>query len=197
MEPIQRGDFRDGYTYDVGIKGGDTTFWADIVGAMAVSGTGINRVIRVSADRLHSFLLHRYGDYEFSINVPAVPGATTDQTWGLRFPKNDTTVTDTGIIAGGVFFSIDTNSTFQTISHDDFGVVEATTVTWDTDWDGQQTLFKVRWEQDIVNFLVNDTIIATHSARVPNEEMPVEVSNATASNFDLASVRVIRAGSIV
>ena len=193
-------DERDGYVYDASIKGGDTTFWAEVIGAIATDTTGMNRTVRVSSARLHSFLQHLYGEYEFGVRIPAVPGATTRQTWGLRNPKNDTGdsgVTDTGAIGGGIFFSIDTNSVFSVISHDDFGNRQTTVVTWDTDWDGQVAAYQIRWEEDHIKFLVNDSVIATHTTRVPKNSQPLELRNGTASNMDVAHVRVARAGAIV
>jgi hypothetical protein len=197
MEPRYKRDERDGYVYDARIKGADTTFWAEAVGTLAVDTSDSTTVIRVNADRLHSFLQHIYGEYEFSVNIPAAPAATTAQSWGLRNPMNDTTLGDTGIVPSGIYFSIDTDAVFSCRSHDDFGNRQTTNVTWDTDWDGQQTLFKIRWEEDIINFLVNDTIIATHSTRVPTSAQSLELRNATASNMDVSFVRVARAGAII
>lgn len=197
MEPIYRRDNRDGYDFDARIKRGDTTFWSEHSGSIAVDTSDSTTAIRVSSARLHSYLQHIYGDYEFTVNIPANPGVATIQTWGLRNPTGDTTLGDSGIVGGGIYFSIDTDSVFKVVSHDDFGNQEVTAVTWDTDWGGQQTKFTIRWEDDIVNFLVNDTVIATHSERVPTKPQSLELRNGTASNMDVASVRVARAGAII
>lgn len=197
MESIYNKDNRDGYVYDARIKRGDTTFWSEHTGAVAVDTTDSTTALRVNADRLHSFLQHIYGTYEFSVNLPGVPDASTQQTFGLRNPTDDTTLGDSSIIPSGVYFSLDTNSTFQCVSHDDFGNQESSTVTWDTDWDGQQTKFTINWEEDLVNFLVNDTVIATHSTRVPTKPFSLELRNLEAANMDVAYVRVARAGAII
>lgn len=200
MGVIKEKDERDAYVYDASIKGGDTTFWAEVIGTIATDTTGMNKVVRVSSARLHSYLQHQFGEYEFGVRIPAAPGATTRQTWGLRGPKNDTGdsgVADTGTIGGGIIFSIDTNSVFSVISHDDFGARQTTNVTWDTNWDGQVARYQIRWEADHVKFLVNDSVIASHTTRVPNTAFPLELRNGTASNMDMAHVRVTRAGVIV
>lgn len=200
MGMFEKRDERDGYTYDAAIKGLDTTFWSAVIGTPAADTTGMNKTIRVSAARIHSFLQHIFGEYEFVVSIPAAPAATTRQTWGLRNPKNDTGdsgVSDTGMIGSGMIFSIDTASVFSTITHDDFGNRQSTTVTWDTSWDGQQTRYQIRWEADNVKFLVNDSVISTHTTRVPTHPFSLEIRNGTASSMDVAQVKVTRAGAIV
>lgn len=182
-------DERDGYIYDAAIKGADTTVWQDVVGAIALDTTGLNSTVRVSAARLHTYLLHIYGDYEFSLSSPSNPGIATDMSWGLRNPKD--------LTRGAAYFEMDTNSLFRAISYDDFGNQQATTVTWDTNWSDTQVRYKIRWEQDIVNFLINDTVVATHSTRVGTFPQSLEIRNGAATNLDMAYVRVARAGAIV
>lgn len=190
-------DERDGYVYDARIKGSDTTFWSEVVGTLAVDTSDSTTALRINADRMHSFLQHVYGTYEFGVNLPANPAATTNQKWGLRNPMDDTLISDTGLVPSGIYFSVDTNAVFQVVSHDDLGNRQTTNVTWDTDWGGQQTKFTIRWEADIINFLVNDSVIATHSDRVPSKPFSLELQNVTASNMDVGYVRVSRAGAIV
>ena len=193
-------DERDGYVYDAAVKGGDTTFWSEVLGSIATDTTGVNKTIRVSSARLHSFLQHKFGEYEFMLEVPASPGAATNQSWGLRTPKNDTSdsLADTGIKGGGIYFQIDTNATFQAISYDDFGNRESTTLTFDSDaYDGVQNRYQIRWEADQVKFLINDTVVATHTTRVPQSPQPLELKNYTASNLDIAYIRVASAGAII
>lgn len=190
-------DERDGYVYDASVKGGDTTFWAHVVGSIATDTTEINKTVRVTSARLHSFLQHIYGKYEFGLLQPTAPGAGTNNSFGLRAPKDDTTGSDTGLVGGGIYFEMDTNSVFRAVSYDDFGNRQATVIDWDTDWDGKQAKYTINWEADIVNFLVNDTIVATHSTRVPTKPLPLELRNGAATNIDMAYVRVARAGAIV
>ena len=197
MGLIVEKDERDGYRYDAAIKGGDTTFWAEVVGTIGTDTTGINRTLRVNADRLHSFLQHIYGNYEFSLNVPVNPDSTTDASWGLRSPKEDTTVTDTGTRGGGVYFEMDTSAVFRSVSYDDFGNRERTTITWDSDWSGRQIRFQIRWEQEDVKFLVNDSVVSTHDSAIPTRPKPLELRNGAASNIDVAYVEVSQAGAII
>jgi len=147
-------------------------------------------VLRVSADRFHSYLQHIFGDFEFQMTIPAAPGATTDQSWGLRNPS------DTQVSCA--YFAIDTNSGFTVNSGDNYGNLQTTAVTWDTNWSGTEVVsYRIRWEEDIINFLINDTVVATHSTRVGNKPQALELRNVTASSMDVRIVRVTRAGAII
>lgn len=189
MEPRYSSDKRDGYTYDVAIKRGDSTFWMERTGALAIDSTGDTIVLRVSGDRFHSYLQHIFGDFEFQLTIPANPGATTDQTWGLRNPS------DTQVSCA--YFSIDTNSAFTCKTGDNYGNLQSSAVTWDTNWSDTAVTYRIRWEEDVVNFLINDTVVATHSTRVGTKPQSLELRNATASNMDVRTIRVTRAGAII
>jgi len=189
MEPIWEQDKRDGYTYDARIKRGDTTFWAETKGTIATDSTGDVVVVRVSSARLHSFLQHIYGDFEFALSVPADPGASTNQAWGLRNSK------DTSVSCA--YFQIDTDGNFKAVSADDFGNTQETALTWDTDWTGAIARYRIIWEEDQVKFLINDTVVATHTERVGTKPQALEITNNVTSNLDMHFVRVARAGAIV
>ncbi len=195
MIPIYQKDERDGYIFDARIKRGDTTFWSEHSGSLSTDTDDSTTAIRITSARVHSYLQHIYGDYEFSASIPVVPGSGIDHSWGLRNPTNDTTLGDSNIVAGGIYFQVDSD-VVTAISYDDFGNKETTTITWNALWTAKQTRYKIRWEEDIVNFLVNDSVVATHT-KVPKHPQSLEIRNGDASNLDVAFVRVARAGAII
>lgn len=124
-------DNREGYTYDAAIKGADTTFWSQIQGTIGVTGTQPAQKLVVNADSIASYLQHRYGRYIFAINVPAIPAAGTTRVWGLRNPGAPT--------RGATYFQQDTSTTVLFArSYDNWGNLQSTSITADTDWYGAE-----------------------------------------------------------
>ena len=183
-------DIREGYTYDSAIKGADTTFWSNVEGAMAaVSGK-----IRVSGDEIASYLQHRFGRFIFAINVPTIPAAGTVRLWGLRNPGAPT--------RGAVYFEQDTSTTSLFCrSYDNWGNLQSTTVTADTDWYGAEVEYIINWERDRIQFQLNDTngyqTLATHTTRVPDAVLAFNIMDTVAENFDVGYVTADRVEVIV
>ena len=71
-ESSEHYDLRDGYVYDVKVKGADTTFWKEITGTLSV----VSDKLRFNADRATSYIQHIFGMFVFFVNVPANPVAS-------------------------------------------------------------------------------------------------------------------------
>ncbi len=177
-------DKRDGYRYDCVIKQYDTVFWKTTAGAPAMSSTKL----RLTSAAIASYLLHKFGDFEFGLNIPTTPSAGEAKHWGLRTPATDN--------PGAAYFEI-AGAVFTAVSIDDGGNVQTTTLTWDAAYTAAETKFRIIWEADIVRFMINGSIVATHVTRVPRNELPLRIVNADADNVDLGYVEVRQAASIV
>ena len=176
-------DNRESYSYDTAIKGLDATFWANVEGTAAASGGKI----RVNLDEIASYLQHKFGRFIFSINVPAVPAAGTARIWGLRNPGAAT--------RGAAYFEQDTNlATIFARSYDNWGTLQSTTITHDSDWYAREVEYIINWEPDRVQFQVNDSdgyrTLATHTTSVPTFPLALNISDTVAENLDVGNVLV-------
>lgn len=109
----------------------------------------------------------KYGDFEFRMKFDSLSPDSNDSSkfFGLRNRSDDS--------RGGIYFdlSYDTTATdsspsarpFQAVLYDEWGNKRKYPLTWDTLWagGGTQTNFRINWEQDLVRFLVNDTVYLT------------------------------------
>lgn len=183
MADGERRDQREGYTYDAVVKGADTTFWANVEGAMAaVAGK-----LRVNADEIASYLQHRFGRFIFAINVPTIPAAGTTRLWGLRNVGAPT--------RGAAYFEQDTSTTVLFArSYDNSGTLQSTSITADTDWYGAEVEYIINWEKDRIQFQVNDSdgyrTLATHVTRVGTLPLALNVMDTVAENLDVGYVTV-------
>lgn len=190
MADGERRDIRQSYTFDARIKGADTTFWAQVQGAIAaVSGK-----LRVNADQIASYAQHRFGRYVFAINIPAIPAAGTTRLWGLRNPGSPT--------RGSAYFEQDTSTTTVYVrSYDNAGNLESTTVSADTDWYAREVEYIINWEPDRIQFQVNDSdgyrTLATHTTRVGNLALSLEINDTVAENLDVGYITVEKADEII
>lgn len=175
-------DKRDGYIYDVVIKQNDSEFWKATTGSLSVA----SNKLRFTSASASSFGLHLYADVEFGLNVPTTPSAGEAKTWGLRNPSVD---------IGAAYFEI-TGATFRVVTIDDEGTSETTTVTWSS-YEATETKFRLIWEPDKVHFLIDGTVVATHTVRVPQAPLALRITNADADNTDLGYVMVRRAAAII
>lgn len=188
-------DKRDGYVYDVVIKQFDTTFWKQTTGTSTVS----SNKLRNSAAGLASYIQHEFGDVEFALNVPTAPTSGDARHWGLRCPASDN--------FGAVYFKV-ANTAFTCEVVDNVGNAKSTSVTWSSAWTAAETLYRIRWEPDRVQFLigvvtagvVSYTVVATindTSNGVPRIALPLRILNSNADNMDLGYVAVRRAAGII
>lgn len=176
-------DKRDGYIYDVVIKQFDTAFWKQTSGTSSVA----SNKLRNNNAAIASYLLHKYGDYEFGLNVPTTPSAGEAKHWGLRSPATDN--------IGAIYFEI-SGATFRVVTIDDGGTSQTTTVTWSS-YEAAETRFRFLWDEDRVIFYINETIVATHTTRVPSNPLPLRIVNSDADNTDLGYVEIRQAAAII
>ncbi len=178
-------DLREGYVFDSEVKGADTTYWSVITGTLATSGGKL----RFNADRAVSFIQHIFGKYTFAVNVPTRPAANDNRVWGLRNPQAAT--------IGAVYFHTDSQN-FNAISYDNFGNVETTVLTFDSDnHDGNEIRYGISWERDLIQFLIGDTVVATHATRIGTVPLSIEIRNAAADNMDVGYLEIRHAKNII
>lgn len=182
MELLDK-DKRDGYVYDVIIKQFDTYFWKQTTGTSTVA----SNKLRCNAAALASYLQHKYGDFEFGLNIPTTPSSGEAKHWGLRLPSTDH--------VGAAYFEI-SGATFRVVSVDSGGTSESTTVTW-TSYENAETKYRIVWRPEAVQFYINGVIVATHTTRVPLGPLPLRIVNADSDNVDLGYVVVRQAAAII
>ena len=181
----ERYDNREGYTYDATVKGADTTFWSVIEGVIAAA----SGKLRISGDRVASYLQHRFGRFIFAINVPAIPAAGTTRRWGLRNPGAPT--------RGAAYYEQDTSTTtLFARSYDNWGNLQSTSITADTDWYAREVEYIINWEPDRIQYQINDSdgyrTLATHTTRVGTLPLALELHDTVAENFDVGYITVER-----
>lgn len=179
-------DHRDGYVYDVAVKGRDTSFWKDTSGTSTVA----TDKLRLNATAISSYIQHIFADAQMGINIPNTPSGSEARKWGFVNLAAET--------LGAAYFEI-AGSVFKCVTKDALGNTKSTTVTWNA-WEAVETTWRIRWEADQVTFYANGVVLATHSApasAVPQLPMALRVSNADSDNVDIGYVAIRRAASIV
>lgn len=161
-------DLREGLVYDPYVKGFDSSFWkgdtANMVqdtvsGAIRIGDTGL-------VGSMTSYSQYLYGDFEFKIRTDTLSPDSNDseKLWGLLNP-GDT------LRRGASFFQAaydtatgnDTAVTRQLwATHvDEWGTRQRKRIPWDSSWDSTGPRYRITWESDNLQFLINDTVYAT------------------------------------
>lgn len=176
---------QDGYTYDVIIKGYDTSYIKATTGTPTVS----SNKLRLNATSIATYILHRFADLEIGLNVPTTPSSGEAKTWGFRTPATDQ--------GGAAYFEI-TGATFRAVTKGDDGTSKTTTLTWSA-YEGVETKFRIKWTASQVIFMINGAVVATHSADAtnPTATLPIRVTNADSDNCDIGYFLVREAAAIV
>lgn len=180
-------NLRENYLYDPAVSGFDSVFLkgdtADLSvdtvrNALKIGDTGL-------VGSVSSYKKFLFGDFEFAMNIDSLSPDSNDSEkyFGLR-NRGDT------LNRGAMYFdlSYDTETgdssvnarSFRAVAYDEAGNRQEKDITWDTDWGGggRTARFRIRWEQDQVQFLVNDTIYATLGDR-PDGKISVYQLNNT------------------
>lgn len=159
-------DLREGLVYDPLVKGFDSSFWK---GDTANAGFDtVSNSIRIGDTGLvggiTSYSQYLYGDFEFKIRTDTLSPDSNDseKLWGLLNP-GDT------LRRGAIFFqaAYDTNTDTAVTRQlwatmvDEWGNRQRKRINWDSSWDSTGPRYRITWEQDNVQFLINDTVYAT------------------------------------
>lgn len=160
-------DLREGLVYDPYVKGFDSNFWHGdtanllfdtVQNAIKIGDTGL-------VGSMSSYSQYLYGDFEFTIQTDCLSPDSNDseRRWGL-INKGDP------LTRGAVFFAMeydtnkDTTVTNQLwcVAIDEYGTQHKTRVAWDSSLGNHaNTRYRITWEADGYQFLINDTVVAT------------------------------------
>lgn len=167
--------------------------WYTNSGALALSGASPNQ-FRFNTDDgiVRADLL--YGVFEFSVRFPLAGVQTpTNLVNDIAFGLKNASMGNFGKI--DVFIDQSGDSiTFRT--YDEFGTVQDTVLTWDTDWNTVQTIFRISWSQGQVTLEVLPNAatawvaLASHTARIPNRPLNPFVTVVGAENLDVDFIAV-------
>lgn len=182
-------DLREGLVYDPYVKGFDSNFWKGdtanllndtVRNALKIGDTGL-------VGSVTSYSQYLYGDFEFGLYLDSTVPDTTDsgeRRWGLQNP-GDT------LERGAVYFAAehdtdgvdgDTTVTRQlwAVMRDEAGTRQRKAITWDTNWSGggRLTRFRIKWEVDGCDFLINDTRYATLGDRPDGSPSTFQVNTS-------------------
>jgi hypothetical protein len=189
-------DKRDGYVYDVKIKGIDANFWANVTGTPTLS----SGTIVLNATTISSFILHEFADVEFLLKVPVKPTSGDVRQWGLFGP--------TATTYGAIYFKV-AGTVFTANVVDDQGNLTSKTLTWDdTDWTNVSTLFRIVCLPDRIQFWTGivtagvaaytlQATIASPISGLPITALPITIQNGNADNMVLSYLVVRNAAGIV
>lgn len=163
----------------------DNALWKAATGTPAVSGGKFRFNTAQGVARVNCL----YGLFDFSVNFPTTGIQTpTNLTDDLAFGLKNLSLGNLSKI--DVFIDQSGDSiTFRT--YDEFGTVQSTVLTWDTDWNSAQTIFRIGWSKNgvslsvLTNGATSFTALATHSTSIPNRPLDIFVQAVGADNFDL------------
>jgi hypothetical protein len=212
MQSSEEKDFREGHFYDPSVRGFDSYFLlGDTVDLLADTVRGAVKIgdtaLVGAASSIPQFL---YGDAEFALLTDCLTPDSNDKgnypaeakLWGFK------NIGDTAI-RGAAYFEMrydtltaaDTTMTkpLRAVVHDELGNVNRKRIAWDTNWEnGRLTRYRIKWESDGVDFLINDTVYAhlggptdtsTSSVQI-NTSVPqaLRISNRIADTTDTSSM---------
>lgn len=170
MRQSEEIDLRDGLVYDAAVKGYDSNFWHGDTANLTVDT--VKNTIKIGDTGLvgsaSSYSQYLFGDFEFSMMIDSESPDSNDSEkyFGLR------NIGDT-LNRGAMYFDLSYDTVagdsspstrpFRVVVYDEAGNRQEKNITWDTLWGGggKTTRFRIRWEEDQAQFLINDTIVAT------------------------------------
>lgn len=180
-------DFRDGLFYDAAVKGYDSNFWKSDTANLLYDT--VRNAIKIGDTALvghaSSYSQFLFGDFEFGLLLDStVPDSNDSGRYvGLR------NIGDT-LNRGAVYFDFAYDTTagdsspstrpFAVVAYDEAGNRQRKFVTWDTQWSGGGRLarFRITWEADGYNFLVNDTVVANLSDRDSSQSGTYQINTS-------------------
>lgn len=163
-------DFRQGLVYDPAVRGADTDFWTGDTANFTFDS--VKNIVKIGDSGLvgsaSSFSQYLYGDFEFTINKDTLSPDSNDseKRWGLQ-NAGDTRERGAIYFQAAYDTNTDTLATRQlwTVTRDEAGNRQRKRIAWDTSWDTTFPRYRITWESDMVQFLINDTVYTTHGDR--------------------------------
>lgn len=190
MTESEEYNLRGGHFYDPVVRGFDSYFLlgdtADLLQDTVRGGIKLGDTALVgSASSIPQFL---FGDVEFSLITDCLSPDSNDKgnypaeakLWGFR------NIGDTQV-RGAAYFEMrydtqtgaDTTITkpLRAVIHDEQGTLQRKNITWDTNWENfRTTRYRIRWESDRVQFLINDTVYATLGDKPDSSNVTFQVN---------------------
>lgn len=195
MQNSEARNFRHAIINDPTVWGAfDSNFWHGDTANLAFDTT--KNMIKIGDTALvgsvSSFSQYLFGDFEFTMAIDSLSPDSNDSVkyFGLRNAGDSNN-------RGAAFFDLafdtltgaDTTITrpFRAVAYDEAGNRTRKNITWDTNWGGggRLTRFRILWEEDGYNFLVNDTLYATLGGEV-------RTGQTTADQINTAIPQAIR-----
>lgn len=182
--------------------GVSNALWKAISGSLALAATTPDR-FRFNTDDAIVRADVKFGIFDFAVRFPTTGAQTpTDLTDDISFGLKNASMGNACKVDLFVDQSGD-SATFRT--YDEFGTVEQTGITWDTDWNNALTVFRIGWSKDQVTLSVQAngdtafTILATHKTSLPNRALNPFINVVGADNFDVdyISCRNVQNSSIM
>lgn len=169
--------------------------WKANSGTLALAGTTPD-AFRFNADDavVRADLLH--ANVEFGVKFPTVGAETpADLVNDIAFGLKNLSLGNLGKIDVFIDQSEDTMA-FRT--YDNYGTVQETALTWDTDWNSALTLFRFGWASShvtlsVLNFEATEWEVLASHARVPSRPLNPFVHVVGADNLDVNFISVANA----
>ena len=171
MQFSEERNFRHAIVNDPTVWGAfDSNFWHGDTANLAFDS--VKNMIKIGDTGLvgsvSSFPQFLFGDFEFTMAIDSLSPDSNDsvKNFGLKNAGDSNN-------RGAVFFDLafdtltgaDTTIVrpFRAVVYDEDGNRQRKNITWDTNWGGggRLTRFRIIWEADNCNFLINDTVYAT------------------------------------
>lgn len=174
-------DIRTSFNYSPIRQGYDTNSWRTVSGSPTVDGSGritIDNTVGIAGSAIHyaDFLK---GDVSMNVNVPVAPVAGTSRLFGMAELNSGSYIR----------FNIGSNLVCETSN----GTLTTTSssLTWDTNWTGANTIFNIRWEGGGAKFFINGTqIYAVSDATVPHGPLSLYFYDGSESPMTIGDISV-------
>jgi len=167
--------------------------WKAISGTLALSGATPDK-FRFNTDHAQVRADLRYAIVEFSLTFPTTGVQTpTNLANDVSFGLENYSLGNLGRIE--VFIDKSEN-TIVFRSYDDYGTVQSSTITWDTDWNNAQTIFRFGWSRahaalDVLQAGATAFVnLADHETRVPSRPLTPFVNVVGNDNVDCEFINV-------
>lgn len=183
----------ESFVYDPSVDGYNAvvTFWKTYSGS---DPTIVSSKLRINGSKIVSYSYYRYLESEFVLNIPAVPTAGDNRSWGFEIPNLGN--------RGRIAFKI-VDDVFSAVVYNAAGTAIITqTIPWNQNgetWNGAATKYGIRVTPSGVYFLINGIIYAkaamqglTVKTSTTNNlsDLPLRVciSNSNADNVDATAI---------